>query len=77
MAQSRYGSAGELLAWRPIVWDTRAIMPVPVAVGVNRGGVGTDAPASLRARLLLRPCLFLGWKPFFVIWEAVPEWSSS
>ncbi len=31
MAQSRYGSAGELLAWRPIVCDTRAIK------GVSRG----------------------------------------
>ena len=28
MAQSRYGSAGELLAWRPIMWDTRAIKVV-------------------------------------------------
>jgi hypothetical protein len=30
MAQSRYGSAGELLAWRPIMWDTRAIKVVSV-----------------------------------------------
>ncbi len=28
MAQSRYGSAGELLAWRPIVRDTKALMGV-------------------------------------------------
>ena len=31
MAPSRCASAGELLAWRPSVWDTRALM------GVNRG----------------------------------------
>ena len=28
MAQSRCGSAGELLAWRPIVGDTKALMGV-------------------------------------------------
>ena len=33
MAQSRCGSAGELLAWRPIVRDTKA------SVGVFRGNV--------------------------------------
>jgi len=25
---SRYGSAGELRAWRPILWDTRPLMGV-------------------------------------------------
>jgi len=41
-------------------------------------GVGAGAPASLLESLPAQrasPCLFLGWKPFFDIWEAVPGWS--
>jgi hypothetical protein len=37
MAQSRHGSAGELLAWRPIMWDTRAL-------GGVSGGVDHTGP---------------------------------
>ena len=42
------------------------------------GAWETGAPASLLESLSAQrasPCLFLGWKPFFDIWEAVPEWS--
>jgi hypothetical protein len=37
MAQSRYGSAGELLAWRPIVRDTKAFKLMGVFRGVTPG----------------------------------------
>ena len=44
LAQSRYGSAGEVLAWRPIVRDTMAFM------GVFRGitpGLGQGSASVL------------------------------
>ena len=45
MAQSRYGSAGELLAWRPIVRDTMAFMGVfrGITPGLGQGSAGVQA----------------------------------
>ena len=51
MAQSRYGSAGELLAWRPIVWDTRPLWACSVGThraydkGVQRASYNENSDA--------------------------------
>ena len=44
LAQSRYGSAGEVLAWRPIVRDTMAFMGVfrGITPGLGQGSASVQ-----------------------------------
>ena len=49
MAQFRCGSAGELLAWRPIVRDTMAFMGVfrGITPGLGQGSAGVHVYREL------------------------------